>query len=146
MLSSAAALNSYHSPMQRRWPTRTAHFGPVLLAVAGLLAFPLNLLCLIHAQAPQGAAALRIQALDLAYNLDHDAALDLLRRAVAQAPDDPAAHRTLASVLWLKMLFRRGAITVDHYLGSFSRSSVSAEPVSGPTPVIQQTPSCMLAV
>jgi tetratricopeptide (TPR) repeat protein len=27
-------------------------------------------------------------------------------------------------VLWLNVLFRRGAVTVDHYLGSFSRSSV----------------------
>lgn len=110
--------------MERRRPTWTANFGPALLAVAGLLAFAPERLSLIHAQAPQGAAALRMQALDLAYNLDHDAALDLLRRAVAQAPDDSASHRTLSSVLWLKMLFRRGAVTVDHYLGSFSRSSV----------------------
>ena len=67
------------------------------------------------------AAALRLQALDLAYNLDHDQALELLRRAVSLAPEDPAPHRSLASVLWLNMLFRRGAVTVDHYLGSFSR-------------------------
>jgi Protein of unknown function (DUF3808) len=64
------------------------------------------------------------QALELAYNLDHDQALVLLRRAVTLAPDDPAPHRALASVLWLNILFRRGAVTVDHYLGSFSRSSV----------------------
>ncbi len=70
------------------------------------------------------ATALRLQALDLAYNLDHDQAIDLLRRAVALAPEDPAPHRSLASVLLLNMLFRRGAVTVDHYLGSFSRSSV----------------------
>ena len=46
------------------------------------------------------AADLREQALDLAYNLDHDQALVLLRRAVALAPDDPAPHRSLASVIW----------------------------------------------
>jgi tetratricopeptide (TPR) repeat protein len=40
------------------------------------------------------------------------------------APDDSAPHRSLAAVLWLNMLFRRGAVTVDHYLGSFSRSNV----------------------
>ena len=40
------------------------------------------------------------------------------------APDDPAPRRTLASVLWLRMLYSRGAITVDHYLGSFSRTQV----------------------
>ena len=40
------------------------------------------------------------------------------------APDDPAPHRSLAAVLWLNLLFRRGAVTVDHYLGSFSASTV----------------------
>ena len=72
----------------------------------------------------QSAADLRAAALALAYNLDHDQALELLRRAVRQAPDDPAPHRSLASVLWLNLLFRRGAVTVDHYLGSFSRANV----------------------
>jgi hypothetical protein len=43
---------------------------------------------------------------------------------VKQAPDDPAPHRSLASVLWLNLLFRRGAVTVDHYLGSISRAKV----------------------
>jgi tetratricopeptide (TPR) repeat protein len=70
------------------------------------------------------SAQLRREGLDLAYNLDHDRALELLRRAVALAPSDPASHRALASVLWLNVLFRRGAVTVDHYLGSFSRPSV----------------------
>ena len=70
------------------------------------------------------ATELRLEGLDLAYNLDHDAAIERLRRAIAAAPDDPAAHRSLASVLWLNVLFRRGAVTVDHYLGAFSRSSV----------------------
>ena len=70
------------------------------------------------------ATELRRQALELAYNLDHDKAIDLLRKAVATAPDDPAPHRTLASVLWLHMLFQRGAVTVDHYLGSFNRARV----------------------
>ena len=72
----------------------------------------------------QTSHELRLKALQLAYDLDHDPALELLRRAVALAPDDPAPHRTLASVLWLNVLFRRGAVTVDHYLGSFSRSSI----------------------
>ena len=70
------------------------------------------------------ASELRARALELAYNLDHEPAIDLLKQAVAAAPDDPAPHRTLASVLWLNMLFRRGAVTVDHYLGSFSRARV----------------------
>lgn len=72
-------------------------------------------------------AQLRLQALNLAYNLDHDEALALLRRAVELAPDDPAPRRTLASVLWLNMLFRRGAVTIDHYLGSLSRARVDLQ-------------------
>jgi tetratricopeptide (TPR) repeat protein len=69
-------------------------------------------------------AALRERGVALAYDLDHDEALALLRRAAAQAPDDPSTHRSLASVLWLNMLFRRGAVTVDHYLGSLTRQNV----------------------
>jgi tetratricopeptide (TPR) repeat protein len=68
------------------------------------------------------SAELRARAADYAYNLDHQQAIDLLRQAVAEAPDDPANHRALASSIWLDILFRRGAVTVDHYLGSFSRS------------------------
>lgn len=82
-------------------------------------------------QAPAGSAAtpaftieVRERALDFARNLDHDEAVRLLTRAVAEYPDDPAVHRTLASVLWLNILFNRGAVTVDHYLGSFTRASV----------------------
>lgn len=79
----------------------------------------------ITAQAgPETSDKLMRDGIELAYNLDHDRAIELLRRAVALAPDDPATHRTLASVLWLNMLFRRGAVTVDHYLGSFTRAKV----------------------
>jgi tetratricopeptide (TPR) repeat protein len=75
-------------------------------------------------EAAPSPAERRRKALELAYNLDHDEAIALLRRAVAEASNDPAPHRTLASVLWLHMLFLRGAVTVDHYLGSFSRARV----------------------
>ncbi len=67
----------------------------------------------------------RAEALTLAYNLDHDQAIALLRKAVIESPDDPAPRRTLASVLWLNMLFNRGAVTVDHYLGSFTKTKVA---------------------
>ena len=71
--------------------------------------------------------SLRQKAVQLAYSHEHDEAIVLLRRAVAIAPDNPSAHRHLASVLWLKMLFGRGAVTVDHYLGSFSRARVDLQ-------------------
>jgi tetratricopeptide (TPR) repeat protein len=80
------------------------------------------------AQAPaELPEELRSRGTELAYNLEHDSAVAMLRRAVELAPDDPATHRSLASVLWLHMLFRRGAVTVDHYLGSFSRARVDLE-------------------
>lgn len=69
-------------------------------------------------------AALRSQAFDLAYNLDHDEAVLLLRNGLKNSPDDASLHRALASILWLNLLFRRGAVTVDHYLGSFSRTQI----------------------
>ena len=78
----------------------------------------------LEARRQPSAGELRQQALQLAYSLDYDPALKLLRQAVQTSPDDPAAHRTLASVLWLNILHRRGAVTVDHYLGSFSRARV----------------------
>jgi len=70
------------------------------------------------------SAELRARAADHLYNLDHDEATRLLREAIAEYPQDPANHNALASALWLQILFRRGAVTVDHYLGSFSRSRV----------------------
>jgi uncharacterized protein DUF3808 len=76
------------------------------------------------ARAQDGIAALRARAFDLAYNLDHDEAVALLRKGLERSPDDPSLHRALASILWLNLLFRRGALTVDHYLGSFSRTQI----------------------
>jgi len=70
------------------------------------------------------ADTLRARALQLVYEHEHDQAIELLRKAVALAPDDSATHRTLALAIWLKLLFIRGAVTVDHYLGSFSRPRV----------------------
>jgi len=75
--------------------------------------------------AQETADALVVRGEALAYDLDHPAALALLRRAVAMAPDNPRTHRAVANVLWLNLLFKRGAVTVDHYLGSFSSSTVA---------------------
>jgi tetratricopeptide (TPR) repeat protein len=75
------------------------------------------------AQQPS-ARELRERAADLTYNLDHDEAIRLLRQAIAADPNDSANHRALASTIWLQILFKRGAVTVDHYLGSFTKASV----------------------
>jgi tetratricopeptide (TPR) repeat protein len=100
--------------MKRRRPICTAILG-VLLALGTTAA---------ASPPPEDGAAIRRRAFDLTYNLDHDEALALLRRWVTDHPQDPAGHRALAAVLWLDMLFQRGALTVDHYLGSFSRTQV----------------------
>jgi tetratricopeptide (TPR) repeat protein len=83
------------------------------------------LVCTYPASDPPERSDLRSEALTLAYNLDHDQAIALLRKAMVDAPQDAAPRRTLASVLWLHMLFSRGAVTVDHYLGSFTRTRVA---------------------
>jgi tetratricopeptide (TPR) repeat protein len=72
----------------------------------------------------QSTRELRDRATDLAYNLDHDDAVRLLRQAITASPNEAANHRALAATLWLNILFQRGAVTVDHYLGSFSRNAV----------------------
>jgi tetratricopeptide (TPR) repeat protein len=100
--------------MPRLQPTRAALLATLLVCIVPTRLHP-------QGETPQ---QLRTRAFDLAYNLDHDEAMTLLRRAAAAAPEDPASHRSLAAVLWLNILFRRGAVTVDHYLGSFSRASV----------------------
>ncbi len=79
------------------------------------------MLMLLVVQSPR---ELRTRAATLSYNLDHDEALTLLRQAVAAEPNDSTNHRALASALWLDMLFKRGAVTVDHYLGGFTNATV----------------------
>jgi tetratricopeptide (TPR) repeat protein len=84
----------------------------------------LSLISPATARQPESIESLRLRATQLAYEHEHDEAIRLLRQAIARNPDDTVIHRNLASVIWLKILFVRGAVTVDHYLGSFSRSSV----------------------
>jgi tetratricopeptide (TPR) repeat protein len=93
---------------------------PAIAALLVVLPFASRL----HAAPQDSAAALVTRAEALAYDLDHQEALTLLRQSIALAPADPRTHRALANVLWLNLLFQRGAVTVDHYLGSFSSSTV----------------------
>ena len=96
----------------------------IALLVAGTIASQAVAFSLVEAQDKLSASQLRSQALELAYNLDYERATEVLRAAVATDPADPAPHRALASVLWQRILFQRGAVTVDHYLGSLSRARV----------------------
>jgi len=69
------------------------------------------------------------RAYHAAFNLDYDEAASLARKATIEAPDDSRTHRTLASVLWMHMLFARGVITVDNYMGSVTKSAKALPPV-----------------
>ena len=84
---------------------------PAIAALLIVLAFGLS----VPAAAQDSPDALVTRAEALAYDLDHQEALKLLRQSITLAPGDPRAHRALANVLWLNLLFQRGAVTVDHY-------------------------------
>ena len=73
--------------------------------------------------------ALVTEGFDLAYNLDHEAAIAKLTSAVEVYPDNPTVHRSLAAAVWLKLIFSRGTLLVDNYLtGSVSRPTGDLEP------------------
>ena len=59
------------------------------------------------------------------YDLDQDAAMAAARSIVAAAPNESRAHRTLAAMLWIDVIFRRGAVTIDHYLGGVTKSEAN---------------------
>lgn len=75
----------------------------------------------------QTAAQLRAQAFAETYNLDYPGAVATLDQALALDPNDSATHRARATAIWLHIIFRRGSITVDQYLGRASRSDLELE-------------------
>jgi tetratricopeptide (TPR) repeat protein len=74
------------------------------------------------------AAQLRAEAFEHAYNLDHDRAVSILKQAAAADPNDPATYHSLASITWLNLLFRRGSVTTDEYLGKLVAKDVKVSP------------------
>ena len=62
-------------------------------------------------------------AYDLAYNLDHEQAVEALLRAIDKHPTDPSAHRGVAALTWLRMLFLRGQVLVDSQMTATFRFS-----------------------
>ena len=75
----------------------------------------------VSAHANPESQALIERGFSLAYNLDHDAAISVLHEAVAADPEDPAAHRSVATVSWLHILFQRNRVLVDDYLGGITK-------------------------
>ncbi len=80
---------------------------------------------------PSAARQLQI-AVDLAYNLDHDQAAAVLEQAMRDHPEDAALPRAHATLTWLNLLFRRGMVLVENYLGPVSKDDVK---VSAPPTV-----------
>jgi tetratricopeptide (TPR) repeat protein len=89
----------------------------ILMGVVGRPAF-----------ASSESAALCDRASLQMYNLDREQALATFRQAAAADPEDPAAHRGVATALWLSITFRRGNMTVDDYLGRVTRTNAPPEP------------------
>ena len=83
-------------------------------------------MCVPHAaDANPESARLRARAYEYALNLDYDEAIRDMEAAAKADPKDPAAERGLASISWLMISFRRGAATVDEYLGGVTRQNVA---------------------
>ncbi|HEX7087270.1 MAG TPA: hypothetical protein VF198_12970 [Vicinamibacterales bacterium] len=72
-------------------------------------------------------ATLRTRAFEFAYNLDYPQAVRLFQEALARDPDDPRTHRGLATIVWLHIIFERGSVSVDQYLGGLSRRDVKLD-------------------
>ncbi len=91
-----------------------------LVAVAGR-AFP----AAAQTDRPSPVLSIINSAFDAAYNLDIDHAVSVARQAATAAPNDAYAHRALASIIWLDILFHRGAVTVDSYLNGVTKSQLN---------------------
>jgi tetratricopeptide (TPR) repeat protein len=68
------------------------------------------------------------EAFAAAYNLDHAEAIALVDKALAENPNDAAAHHAAATIAWLRIGFLRGSITVDEFLGTVGRSDAKRVP------------------
>ena len=71
------------------------------------------------------APALRARAFEAAYNLDYPEAVSYFNQSLAVDPNSSATHRALAATTWLHIVFRRGSVTVDQYLGDIQRNDVT---------------------
>jgi hypothetical protein len=106
-------------------PSRPFHPRPAIAALVvlgGLLAASIP----VAAQAQ--ADALVNEAYDLSYNLDHDPAIAKLTEGAKQYPQHIGIQRALATMTWLHLLFNRGQVLVDEYLGPVSRQNVKIDP------------------
>jgi predicted Zn-dependent protease len=59
---------------------------------------------------------------NFAYNLDYPEALAEAKRLTVERPNAAMSYRALATVVWLEMVFRRGAASIDHYLDKITET------------------------
>jgi tetratricopeptide (TPR) repeat protein len=88
-----------------------------IAAAALALAFVLGAVSTAGAGADPRIEALRREAYDAAYNMDYERSMDLFGQAIAADPSDTASLRGAASVIWLRILFLRGTVLAEDYLG-----------------------------
>ena len=74
-------------------------------------------------EGPRPVEPILEEAYLLAYNLDHDQAVKTLMRALDANPDDASAHRGIAAMTWLRMLFLGGQVLVDSQMTATLNSS-----------------------
>jgi tetratricopeptide (TPR) repeat protein len=92
-------------------------------AVAALAV--VQVLSLSLAAEPSGSSeppATMEKVYDLAYNLDYPEAYAEGARLIAERPNDPMSYRAVAATAWMEMVFRRGAASIDHYLGNVTET------------------------
>jgi tetratricopeptide (TPR) repeat protein len=77
------------------------------------------------AAATEDSRALRMRGYEAAYNLDYPQAVAFYDQAIALDPSNPAGYRARAAAVWLHIIFRRGSVTVDQYLGSVHRGDLT---------------------
>ena len=82
---------------------------------------------------------LRARAFEAAYNLDYPEAVRLFDQALERDPNDSATHRARAVATWLHIVFMRGSVTVDQYMGNLRSNDVKSEKPPGPEAVVFQT-------
>lgn len=90
-----------------------------------VLSFALGGLSAVPAWGNPESDALRIRGFNHAYSLDHTQAIAAFRSAIKADPKDSAAYRGLAGITWLHILFRRGTVMVDDYLGRVTKPTLA---------------------
>ncbi len=70
----------------------------------------------------------RLRGLEFGYNLDYPEALAAFQDAMRADPDDPGAPRLAAVTIWMRLLFKQGAVTVEDYMGQMRSDVRRPEP------------------